>query len=1121
MFLDDTSNQATLRQQQMQQYAEELRQQIAAKQTKPKSPSPWSTTTADSFSGTQTLSNSGNQSSNINQQNWGPPAQNFNNSNRRNQPNQSRNRPISDLRPAPLAPLTISLGTRRTENAPLYARSTFQGINTDIGSFPSRLDNIDRSLSDTYSGLSSMEQVFDGFSSEYIPTMNQSIQKLRSMIESISASDIPNETKNIKKNLNETRNSLTNTISKFNGDIQNLRQSFMDTTARVSSFQGHFNEINETSKSQLKTLSMESTRVHSANEQLNTAIISAADRLQKITNNISEQNSLYGDIDEGITETFSQIQNQIIDLVKQITEQLVEEIKIESENRASSGDQLQKQVEEVNQRATSNSQRLSQLLSQLQESFKAGFAGFQQSFSLSIEKLHNENEALLAGEEEIFENLVLSSENNFATIQSEMISTMDAVKVNWKQTTSELYDALETEKSTNKKNMKEIKEKLQNFDKLILSEIELQKQQFKDTIAESEERTKDYIDKTAEPLLNEVRAVRSQNDVIEQTEAKMVVLEDNLKVVNQMLTDTISQINKDFNQLHSEFVATCNKIDDGFSVLESRSQILEDPMMGSGFALRPEIMSQSRDADDRYNEKIIEVEKMLDMIFKNLGLLQMTEFQQNLSATDGSKLISELLNQEGEPKEIEPVSIHEEEENEFITQPPVQIETPLKELEQAKVLDEPVVEEKKEIKNDNKIKKDEEATTSEVAKMALSNNKIKSEANFHTTMKIKSNNETHSASRISMMEQLGGSQIRLIRPPTDLTQFAMSDGEELDDYQYHTRGDDDYLPQIDDEDTMYITMGPAAIKNNIETNQSEIVHDLNAEQNKGSLKFNPDDFKIEMDLGKPKQTNLQNSEGQTEEVSPTRNKSKKIVTNEPEENSEESNSIEINEEPKPTENNDDSKESQDQDEVSEKEEDVQFYYHNYHAKDEEHKEGNDDESNKGEEENEEKSIEEETQNEDQSEETASEEKSTDSPHDIVKITFGETKEEKNKTPHLSVRTPKEESENDKEEEEEDKDDDSEEQKQEEEDEEEDQNENEEEEEEDQQEEEDAENEGDDEQEEDNNEEEENDEGEEDDDEGDDEPEEDDNDEPEEDENEEPEEDNEDDDGDEPDDEDDG
>ena len=647
MWGEEGNRLQSLRVQQRQQYADDLRRQIQEKQTNRRD--------IQNSNFPRDPSNQETQAQEF--QLIRPPQNGRNDSTPRRFPNSNFNNPaLAPLSSIP--PLTVNVQhppqNTTTNFPPIHTRhAPLRNINPDTNTFPERVNNLENTVYGIRDDLNFKAQKAADLNENIFPSLNRQISDLRTQIERASSQIIPQQIQPIKNDVNENKNIMENTMQNHRDILQSLHSSYSEINNKVSVFIPSFNDFQEFSKSSFVQLRGESHRNRAAQEASNGKLNSLIFRHQNIFTNLASQNEELNNIDRTISSHFNCLQDNSNKTITSVLNQLAGEIQVESQNRQRILTTLQSQAAQVNERVRNAIQSLMQNVNQL--NFSDLLNQISTQIASSINSTQSETDYSVTEISNRLDTLVTDCEDSFGSIQHETISTIEAIKANHIGSMEAIWNALDVESRQRQKNASEIMSKYSNFTELIENEERLQMENCGNIFSEAISSASQIVSEITNPLYRNVHSSYVILNNYDETEARITKLEKAIAEVNNQVSVKIASLNKVFDQQAQEFDSTRKKIEAEFDDLEKHLSYVElsekkpvSPVSAPAQAARRiEIQEAEKATLTGFEQKISSTEEQLSVIFQQLLTLSNTAQShtktKNITTLEGRTQGSDLI----------------------------------------------------------------------------------------------------------------------------------------------------------------------------------------------------------------------------------------------------------------------------------------------------------------------------------------------------------------------------------------------------------------------------------------------------------------------------------------------
>lgn len=622
------------RQAAQRQYAEDLKAQIAEKQNKPKSPPYTPPSNQESNSSRppsllQQVHQTGSTRPTV------QPSTNSRLNALSNNPNTIQ-RPPSDLNRA-ASPKYDPL----PDLAPVSS-----GPSPDAIRFADRLNWLESSVEQHQSILKSASDSASRIERTSLPSISDGIEQLRSAIDRISTVDLPARIRPLEDENQRLEEKIQSASTEFSNIAQSLRERLTETSSVFTQTQSKFSEFSDSVKSTILEFKSEVMQARDAHDAISQRIVQAESKAAQTEETLRSVSIALQNFEKSATDGIASAQQSINSMVQTTSLQLAQQLKTESEGRDQASNLLHSQAEEVNQRAAQSVSNIQNHINDLAISFKQSLSTLSSSVRDALETTRTESENQYHELSDRLDQILTETDNNFSTVQSESISTLQTLNEHAIKAREELEAALTQECEVRKKNEEQIVQRYDNFKALIINEMQMQTTQMEDMSVQAAQKVTKLCNSKVLPLKNEIAEVREKTRGAEQLPAKVAAIEQLVGQINAQLIENVGAL----GQKSSAIISTIDKMrsesEQAIDQLNERLRALEDNQAKPDFVTRQDVNNAFTNLNSDFDNRMQEIEQQIGIIFSNLSELTMNTPAPQSTQEPGAKLLDQLAKQD-------------------------------------------------------------------------------------------------------------------------------------------------------------------------------------------------------------------------------------------------------------------------------------------------------------------------------------------------------------------------------------------------------------------------------------------------------------------------------------------
>ncbi|KAK8889164.1 hypothetical protein M9Y10_033909 [Tritrichomonas musculus] len=645
MFGSEGERLQELRQQQARQYAEQLRQQIAAKNSqKPKSPSLYSTTTSDSY--TNPIQQPRIQRSNINSSNSSSGIHHSSSTNSTDRLPKVTPDPLPNLQPTSVAPLNLTITSFQPDPTPSLPRQQSYSLSsiTDKSTFNERMRSLESIIDQQRLILIKSSETASRIFQTQFPTIENSLNEIQTSVNRFLNTELNQKIIPITDAFQSNRELLENESAKIKSNIEDMRESTTENSSSIQQFSSKFNDTIESIKHSSAEVKNDNNRLLDQTYLSLTKVSQIENRESGVTEGASRNVHDFEKIDNDISSSFSMLQQTTNEIMNTVSSQIAHEIKNESDSLERISRSLYSQVSELNQNVVDNINRIQALIIELTSNFKENAQSLTNSLGDSLNIIQDELDSSVNEIDNQVTSLVENSEEIFTHLQNETVSTIQTLRDTITQTRNMIEQAIEEETAVQNKNKKEIDLKFDKFDLVVKREMSVQLQRLNEVGSDTIKKGTAAFDAMVQDSKTHLIVMKQNTEKLDWTESKLNEIEKSFTSASMQVNESVKSLSSNYSELAQKFEKTKSSIEDGFQEIENtlEAQSRQKPV---SYARKEELIDYEKKANEAYEKKISEIESQIAMALSNLAEISIRRSAEtNRRPGSGVQKIKSLVN---------------------------------------------------------------------------------------------------------------------------------------------------------------------------------------------------------------------------------------------------------------------------------------------------------------------------------------------------------------------------------------------------------------------------------------------------------------------------------------------
>jgi hypothetical protein len=605
------------------QYAEDLKQQMAARQNRPRSPASFAPRRDTSPRRPPSLLEQVQQ------------------------PNVLQ--PSVNVRPAPRSQLSDP-PVNRANSGYLEPLPDLPPVSStpspDAIRFADRLNWLESSIDQHQAVLKSASDSASRIERTSIPSLRDGIEKLQAAIDRISQIDLPGRLRPLEDDNQRLEEKISSASSSYGQTAQELRDSLTQVSSNFGQTQSKFSEFSDRIKAQILEFKSQIAQARDAHDSVSQRISQAEAKVSQTEEALRSTGATLQSFEKSSSDGLANAQSQINNMVQSASLQIAQDLKAESEDRDRMSAELHAKTEEVNQKAAQNVTMIQGGINDLAGSFKQSIGVLSSSVRDRLENLRDQSDNRYKELSGRLDDLVGQVEANFTAVQNESVSTLAALNEHAVKARAELESALTQECETRKQNEMQIVQRYDNFKSLIVNEMQLQTAQMEQMAEQAKQKIVTKCNDAIVPLKNDLTVLREKTRGAEQLPQKVAAIESLIADLNQQLVTNVGRLSQQSSGIVSSIDKMRTESEQNIDHMNERLKILEEEATNPEYVTRAEVEEAFGRLNAEFDGRMQEIESQIGVIFTNLSELTMTLPAKSEIRQPAVALLQQLANPE-------------------------------------------------------------------------------------------------------------------------------------------------------------------------------------------------------------------------------------------------------------------------------------------------------------------------------------------------------------------------------------------------------------------------------------------------------------------------------------------
>ena len=494
------------------------------------------------------------------------------------------------------------------------------GLSPDVVRFADRLNWLEGSLEQHHGILTSASESASRIERVTLPSLNDGVAQLRAAIDRIAQVDLPGRLRPLEDENQRLEEKISATASEYSQNAQALRDSLGQLTSAFSQTQSRFGEFSDSVKATLNDFKAELGQNKDMHDSILQRISQAESRASQTEENMRSVDQALQQFEKSTAEGIANAQKQANSMVSNSSSQLAQELKAESEERDKAITDLHAKTEDANQKAAEGLTSVQNTINELAASFRQSLDALSTSVREGLEATRNRSDQQYKDLTTRLDDLLTRTESNFNSIQNESVQTLEVLNDQATKTRDELEKALTQECETRQQNEAQIVQRYDNFKSVIVNEMKLQTSQMEKLSEDAKRRVIQKCNDAVTPIKQEIAELRQKTHGADVLPQRVQQIEQIVEALNSQLISNVGSLGKQSSKIVSRLDKLQKDSDQTITHFNDRlANIGKHRSSKPDFVTRDEVTRAFQKLNAQFEARVAKLEQQIDSIDAELS----------------------------------------------------------------------------------------------------------------------------------------------------------------------------------------------------------------------------------------------------------------------------------------------------------------------------------------------------------------------------------------------------------------------------------------------------------------------------------------------------------------------
>ena len=449
--------------------------------------------------------------------------------------------------------------------------------------------------------------------------VSSGLEDLTTRVHKVASVDMREKVKRVSDGVASNKSYVESLNAELGSSIRLMEQKLEEISVALPQFVKRTDDMNSKRNKTMQEVRSEETRDGGQADIVLQRIGSVEARQSVVASRCADMRAYMERIAGSYSTAYEDMQKSVSSTVSAATARYVDAITAESNALQVSASSLGNRAVAINDLISDALASLNDSANELTTNVREAATSLSSSISDALTRTQDEVEVLATEISQKLDVLIGNSEENFNAIQGESIKTIEELKASITETRNVLEKALAEEAKAAIPTPKTVLEKYDSFEKLILNELNLQREQCTEIFSTTESKCVETVDHILFPPHAEVTMMTQAEASISRAETAISKLEDQFRIANAQVQDSITTLTQNYDKLSSTFKALTKTTLSSFSKLDQTLQKLEATRVKKGAARKSKVHQLSSDLDALIDSRIDAIEVRLKSLLSRTG----------------------------------------------------------------------------------------------------------------------------------------------------------------------------------------------------------------------------------------------------------------------------------------------------------------------------------------------------------------------------------------------------------------------------------------------------------------------------------------------------------------------
>lgn len=452
-----------------------------------------------------------------------------------------------------------------------------------------------------------------------LPGLASTLQNLRTAIERIAVADIPNALKPVEDDTTKVRQKFDKFSTESQNKLQGIKDKLADTSTGIQQLLARYSDLSAATRNSVNDVDADLQRSKETLDNVNARLSAIESGLSQADEIVKGLRAEISSMTKAFTEKVNQFQTENINAFNTTSSELASQLKGESRIRAEAMSQIDKQIATVNHNTNDAAEKLTQYLTSTRNQYNNAL---QKLMAEAKSGLVSAQAASTSGFTEVqkrIEDFVKDSNSQFSNLESEVTSTISALKTHIESARTSLEVALENVSNGRQNGARDVLRRYDDLKKKLTDALSAQATKIDEASNAALGAISAQCDEAVSQIRREIEEIRAQAERINAIEQRVNALQSSAERARTQLVEQLESLSQRYSRAEKDAETLEKEFENRHDAIESKLMILEDPATQPNYATKKELQGTIQRTQELFESRIEEIEGQIGKIFANIS----------------------------------------------------------------------------------------------------------------------------------------------------------------------------------------------------------------------------------------------------------------------------------------------------------------------------------------------------------------------------------------------------------------------------------------------------------------------------------------------------------------------